>query len=795
MCTGLLFAGCMGMQQNRVEETPAEEQQAIIRGLLPLPHEIRVLGKVRVSRRHVRLVVDQDAHPLVRAACAEFWAATQSTEARTGRPIADSSFTIRFGLRSDEAVAGVPGIPEMADLPNAEQAYAIVPIHSQDNTVSGCALVGQGAPGAYYAMKTFLQLVKPGDRMVVPIVAIRDWPDLAERGFWGSYAAKDIACLADRKFNLIEAHTRRRVTDDGLYVGMVDPALLALTQRHAIKLVPIMTHQGHWPDELFDRIPQLRAKGDKATVGKLHAACHAQPEFQEVLNAWMLSLADPEGVGAVSAWLSECVNFPHCSCPECSKENWFVSETRALLSAWREAKKTKPELQLRILLTQGSYEHNELVLKALPPEVGVIYYCGIRTYSVVRKPMIYPLLHDFAKNGRWLGVCPQLIAVWKYNTPFPCVPFIHARMNEFVDAGLRTLCGRLHPAEWPYYPLSLDAAAEFSWNAKGRSKHEFALAWATREGFREPETFAQWCDTIGPVAWDVYEGGVPMKLRKAVTALQKGEVIRLGEGVLEGFDTAEQFDLDQEACKRAAMLAAGTDSATSVAETQVVSAYVSLLKSIHEISEQTAGRKQLESDALSALQRTTNEFAASESLLCTGLEKWFADVERERQGRGFRKDSTIMAVEENCAKIAVFLEGFGVQDSGRPYRSQMVGAWEDEDFADSGRIRKTWEVTEHIDGSGDYEARFRYTSGHWGLQIHRVALMGGPDSDLLRELAVDEHQGNTGHRSKANGYRLALDGNDEALRYFIAADITGRADGGCVGKLFIRKLPPEDRDK
>ena len=66
--------------------------------------------------------------------------------------------------------------------------------------IAGLALVGQGETGAYYAMKTFLQLLETAFQQEgakkqadVPVVSVRDWPDLSERGFWGWYTAEDVA--------------------------------------------------------------------------------------------------------------------------------------------------------------------------------------------------------------------------------------------------------------------------------------------------------------------------------------------------------------------------------------------------------------------------------------------------------------------------------------------------------------------------------------------------------------------------------------------------------------------------
>ena len=148
-------------------------------------------------------------------------------------------------------------------------------------------------------------------------------------------------------------------------------------------------------------------------------------------------------------------------------------------SRWEAAKRVKPDLRLRILLTQGSYQSNDQVLAAVPPEVGITYYDGGRTYNSSREPMIYPLLVKYVRADRWLGCYPQLTASWGVVCPWSGPQFIKARMSEFAAKHLQCLCGYAWPSN-RFYEFNVTAAAEWSWNVGGRSEREFSLAWATR---------------------------------------------------------------------------------------------------------------------------------------------------------------------------------------------------------------------------------------------------------------------------------------------------------------------------
>ena len=137
----------------------------------------------------------------------------------------------------------------------------------------------------------------------------------------------------------------------------------------------------------------------------------------------------------------------NCDCPLCRKNDigQYARETQCLIKAWRIAGKRYPDLKLRILLTQGSYQTNDKVLAEIPPEVGVTYYDGGRTYDSSREPMIYPLLESYVAQGGWLGCYPQLTASWRIVCPWSGPQFIRYRLNEFASKKLQCLCGYATP--------------------------------------------------------------------------------------------------------------------------------------------------------------------------------------------------------------------------------------------------------------------------------------------------------------------------------------------------------------
>ena len=214
-----------------------------------------------------------DASLLEREAAAELAdVLTQKTGARDQRRHGKQKRKIALEILlgccdKDGKLAGreVPGAARLSTLPNAGQAYRIVPLGTRT-----LALVGREPQGVYYAAKTLQQLISsarcsvPG-QVAIPMAEVTDWPDLAERGLWGGSANEDIEWLAERKMNLVESHVGLSVGPDGHGAAAISADLLARAKRHAVKLVPIITHLEQLPPDVLARLPQLKGVGASTT--------------------------------------------------------------------------------------------------------------------------------------------------------------------------------------------------------------------------------------------------------------------------------------------------------------------------------------------------------------------------------------------------------------------------------------------------------------------------------------------------------------------------------------------------
>jgi hypothetical protein len=798
-----LLVGMLGTRACAAPEPASQtEVRSWLRHLLPLPKEISIERKVTVPLDVVRLEASPAQGELAEAAIGELTELLGDGIARNSRP--DDVFTIRLECAQpmEARVLPVPGLDQLAKLPNSEQAYLIAPLPA-----NGIAVAALDPRGLYYGCKTLQQLLRPGiadGKVTIPLAEVRDWPDLAERGEWGGSASKDIEWMAERKMNLVESHVEMSIDEAGHGVAKIDEALLERGRKHALKVVPIITHLDQLAGSgIYERYPELKGVGESAK-GKWSAdqiaPCFSQPKMAEILADWFASLASQEGVSDVCVWLSEAPL--QCGCEQCQKEGQFVLEAKAAVHAWELARQKTPNVRLRILLTQGSYSTNDKVLAVVPPEVGVTYYDGGRTYDSSRDPMIYPLLEDYAKQGRWLGCYPQLTASWRIVCPWSGAQFIKYRMTEFVQDGLKCLCGYATPNN-RLYDFNVQAAAEWSWNSTGRDEHEFAAAWATREGLNDPEKAADWAVMLGPVGWDVYGSRVPYSafFGEAARMIAKRSAPKLGEGMFRYFPTEGHMGEDLAVCEKAWQLAQELQAPTIIAETQTIQGYVRMIQAIYSMAALVAGKETLTPDEQQQAQALMDRLDAATRQTVEGLQAWDAATGPGLGGGRFA--DTVNVTDKTAVDIAAALKPFGVTDPSGPYRKRKIGAWESADFKpDAEQITKRWDVTEAISGAGTYQVRFDYTTGWWGLQMGRVALASAPanDPENLTELVVDEHPGEAAYQNKENTYTLALEDYSLDARYFIVAAIKGVTSEGkpenrrdCNGEVWMWKVRPEER--
>ena len=782
---------------------PARNTGQWLRWLIPLPKEISIARQLTLPAADVKITLADEAGEVERHAARklrELFLMRAGSEADAG-----NGFEILLGVCDAQGRIGPVAVPDagrLAELSHREQAYLIRPDGDQR-----LVLAALDPQGLFYAALTLRQLLESkfqGDDVTVPLAVVTDWPDLGERGQWGGSSTRDIEWLADRKMNLVEFHTTHEVDAQGKPVAEISGSLLRRGRLNAVRMVPIISHlNGMGRRGVYAAYPQLRGKGDKALYKdastELWAPCASNPELHGIIAAWMRGYAE-HGIRDISCWLGELTQ--HCQCEPCLETGQFALETRAFVQAWQLARRDWPDLRIRILTTQGSYSTNERVLAECPADVGVTYYDGGRTYDSSREPMIYPLLEQFAADGRWLGCYPQLTPSWRIVSPWSCPQFVKDRMTEFVDKRLVSLGGYVVPDN-RLFDFNVTAAAEWGWNAHGRDERAFALAWATRAGFREPEAVADWAVLLGPVSWDIYGArlveryffrpGTIERMARARTAPA------FGEGMFRYLPDAEALQKNLEICRQAMHLAQRSGSSAIQAETQVVTSYYEMLDQLCQICGFLAEHKTVDDAGRQTLQNRMNAFALAGAVNTAALHDWERAVAVGAGSPRFRDG--VQATEHTVAAVARALAPLGIRNPAQLFMDWQVGGWELEDFRDRAMIEKTFDVTEQVLATGTYRVTFQYTGGWNGVTTHRAALVAEPrdGSGEPVQVAVDEHHGSTGHQSRNNTYSLRLETYDPALCYRLVVRFQGTRPQdqqpgrtGCSGEIrFHRERDPD----
>ncbi len=597
------------------------EAQQWLRHVIPLPQEIALEGALEVPPGAVRIVAPLGGSSVVASAVAEL----RRVVGRSERP---RQATVRLMLGGARA-------ENLRELPSSEQAYRIE-THASGREIRIIALE---PPGLYYGALTLAQLIRARSTesvVTLPILSVTDWPDIADRGLWGSDNFLEVEWMARRKLNLIQQISWLHVTADGHGEARLKDgreAMVELAPDLAMRPVPAVLHLEQLSGKgLFEAYPQLRAQG-----GAEGAICYSRPEFVGVLADWLVELGSLRGVETVEVWLAENLHGEGgCQCPECAKHDRSVLEARTVVAAWQQARKRLPGLRLRVMTSEETDGSNRAIIEALPPEVGIDYYHSLLTYTCMRRAMIPPEFAE-AANDRWVGVVPNFVALVRPAHPFTGAQFMHQRLTEFTRKGLSGVMGYATPRV-KYARFNVEAAAEWAWNADGRASREFALSYAVRHGLPEPELFADWAMTLGEVAWDVYASDWPSGLQRrnpgpAADMLAEGTLPPLGEikwGVYPapwgGISDAERLAADVEAAGEAMELAQQLGSPEHLYETQVIQGYIEALAALHALKTLAPGGQIAPQDrdmARASFQRYLSSLQQAE----IALRRWALTVD------------------------------------------------------------------------------------------------------------------------------------------------------------------------
>jgi len=648
------------------------------RWVTPLPKIIKYQGKLKIPATGIKLQLRPEATDI------EISAKNELAELIAGNSVAaknNDSFEILIGICDEQGKINnitVPGADKLSGLKNNDQAYVISPLAK-----NGLAVVGLTGKGVYFGVKTLQQLIKPETKqneIGVPIVFIMDWPDLSERGQWGAWdhdpdlMMEYINFMAERKMNLMETGMRGMKSfsfdENGRGKINLDFDSRRKARLRGIKTVFMTEHLDKLggKSDIYKRYPKAEGKGAKAHLTTpagwyLVTPCASSLEFVKVLSEWLESCAS-QGVFDANLWLTE-IN-RRCECDQCKNHSQYVLEAKAFAKAWEIAHVKYPELRIRILLTQGSYEVNDQILSAITqPEIGITYYSGNSpgTYSLVQEPIIYPLMEDYAREGHWLGVYPVLSASWKNILPWSGAQYIKYRMTEFVNKGISSMAGYVaEDNNNRFYDFNLTAAAEWSWNAYGRDEREFAASWGTQRGISNPEIFADWAVLMGTVGWNVYGSRVPHGAfyGPAAAMITKREQPVFGKGMFRYFQSIDDLERNIYTCQQALELAGSLEEKTVTAETLTLQGYLKMIKAIYNIADILAGDKDLNDNQIKSLQTLFNELKEAKIQTTDALTEWYKTIDSDYEI--YKGNDAIVPTNQVLSEIASSLKPWGIEE-------------------------------------------------------------------------------------------------------------------------------------
>ncbi len=592
--------------------------------LTPLPRQVEISGSVQAARGSVAVRAPGDGDAVLQQTVREM-------RGLLGEPSGQAAvFTILLQTGGEDA-------EKLRALKNSEQAYSISPLPDG----AGLRLTALTSTGLFYAWKTVEQLVRArseGERLALPVLSVLDWPDMEDRGLWGADNWRHLKWMAARKLNIVEQISRLKVDGSGVATAALQPEREPMVEEaplYGMKAVPVVLHLEQLKHTgLFDAYPQLRGKSPREGV-----ICYSRPEFREVLRDWIISLASLPNVHEVDVWMTENL-WPHtggCECESCQKEDWAILEARTIVAAWRMAQEKLPGLGLRILTSEATEDRNEDIFRELPPEVKVWWYHSLLTYNTTRAPMIWrPYLSEVARAGRWVGVCPNLVAAVHTTQPFTSPQFAYGRMKEFLDQGMSGHLGYIVPrVQYGYFIL--EGAAEWGWNINGRTPREFAYSWAVRQGLRDPEKFAEWCDTLGETSWAVYGSEWPAGEQrdiswKSAERLLKGTLPPLGFVLWEAYrlpwgDIKSEEELEEHLRRagRAVQLARELGRAEFYLESLYIQGHVRALNALYRLKGLVRGGRVREG-RIEEARRWFREYVRGLEQAADVLPRWEATV-------------------------------------------------------------------------------------------------------------------------------------------------------------------------
>ena len=393
-------------------------------------------------------------------------------------------------------------------------SYRIKPLNGNN----GLILQGLSSEGVYWGMKTIKQLMRFESRHVIlPKVSILDGADMQERGIWTQpfgvttcpYKDRDrslrhyktwIDWMSDHKMNRLDVLVldrkgigfRSRKHPEFCHADTADREYLLKHlfihgESRGMRMIPMFTHgelfhyiAAKFPELAVQHAVRHHGRDVKLAVNFFHHK--TETIFRDLIEE-LCSLFDPKELFCL---LPE--NRLHSLPPDKRTKSEFLQEAEMFYRIVEHIRKTKPGLEVKMCLSQGSFPENLSLIHAMPRDIKWVFYSGERfgTYNI--RP-INPIHHDIAnaaREGYWLSACMPTRGLEGRPTVFK---IMKANIQHSVEAGLRGFCGMSY--SYPADEMGLFVESEYTWNSTGRSLDETFRAYAANLGVKDPQKQAE----------------------------------------------------------------------------------------------------------------------------------------------------------------------------------------------------------------------------------------------------------------------------------------------------------------
>ena len=190
-------------------------------------------------------------------------------------------------------------------------------------------------------------------------------------------------------------------------------------------------------------------------------------------------------------WFSE--NAVHCTCEKCKPIEQYQHELKAILHAWREARKVRPTLRLRILLTQGSRPHNITIIKSTPRSR---HYLLRRRADVHACPQADDLSRATRSNeGTLVRLLSDALRRWYAPDPFPGRLTCRS-VSRVHEAGVVSLAGICAAIVIPIERLFAERGGGVRLEFKRPNTARVRPSLGHAQALADPEKVAQWWQLV-----------------------------------------------------------------------------------------------------------------------------------------------------------------------------------------------------------------------------------------------------------------------------------------------------------